>query len=176
MHPLRNFFRLLFKIPMVIYKKVNPVGYARAIGVTVGRDCRFLNTDFSSEPYLVTVGDHVTLSYTKIIPHDGGVWVFRGEHPDVELCGPVTIGNNVFVGVGTIILPNVTIGDNCVIGAGAVVTRDIPPNSVAVGVPARVIKTVDEYWQSVQDKITPTKTMSYADKRDYLLERFAGRR
>lgn len=53
---------------------------------------------------------------------------------------PIIIGNNVWVGAKATILPGVTIGDNAVIGAHAVVTRDIPPNSVAVGIPARVIK------------------------------------
>ncbi len=53
---------------------------------------------------------------------------------------PVTIGNDVWLGRRVIIMPGVTIGEGCVIGAGAVVTKDIPPYSVAVGVPARVIK------------------------------------
>ncbi len=56
---------------------------------------------------------------------------------------PITIGSNVWIGGGAIICPGVTIGDNSVIGAGAVVTRDIPANTVAVGNPAKVIKTID---------------------------------
>jgi maltose O-acetyltransferase len=55
---------------------------------------------------------------------------------------PITIGNDVWIGGNVVILPGVTIGDNSTIGAGAVVTKDIPNNSVAVGNPARVIKTV----------------------------------
>ena len=54
--------------------------------------------------------------------------------------GRVTIGNNVFIGANTIILPNLRIGDDCVIGANSVVTHDIPDYSVAVGAPAKVIK------------------------------------
>ena len=53
---------------------------------------------------------------------------------------PVTIGDNVWIGGGAIILPGVTIGDNVVIGAGSVVTKDIPDNVIAVGNPCRVIK------------------------------------
>lgn len=60
---------------------------------------------------------------------------------EVRGAGPVTIGNNVWIGEMVAVLPGVTIGDGSVIGAGAVVTRDIPPASVAVGTPARVIKT-----------------------------------
>lgn len=55
----------------------------------------------------------------------------------------VHIGRRVFLGVGVVVLPNVTIGENSIIGANSVVTRDIPPNSVAVGAPARVVRTLD---------------------------------
>ena len=58
----------------------------------------------------------------------------------LEAAKPITIGNNVWLGGGVIVCPGVTIGDDCVIGAGAVVTRDVPPGSLAVGSPARVIR------------------------------------
>lgn len=57
---------------------------------------------------------------------------------------PVKIGKNCWLGAGTIIVPGVTIGDNTVIGAGSVVTKDIPPNVVAVGNPCRVLREIDE--------------------------------
>jgi maltose O-acetyltransferase len=60
----------------------------------------------------------------------------------LEAALPITIGNNVWLGGGVIVCPGVTIGENTVVGAGAVVTRDLPPNVVAVGNPARVIKTL----------------------------------
>lgn len=56
------------------------------------------------------------------------------------LSAPVTIGNNVWIGGGAILLPGVTIGDNVAIGAGSVVTKDIPSNSVALGNPCRVVR------------------------------------
>ena len=67
--------------------------------------------------------------------------------------GRVVIGNNVFVGAGTTILPGVTIGDNSIIGAGSIVNKPIPENCVAVGVPARVVKSLDEYISSVKEDI-----------------------
>ena len=56
----------------------------------------------------------------------------------------ITIGNDVWLGAGVIVLPGITIGECSVIGAGAVVTKDIPPYSIAVGNPARVIKTINK--------------------------------
>ncbi|HEY0000074.1 MAG TPA: sugar O-acetyltransferase [Actinoplanes sp.] len=60
-----------------------------------------------------------------------------------EAAKPITIGDNVWLGSGAIVLPGVTIGENTVVGAGAVVTRDLPANVVAVGNPARVIRTIE---------------------------------
>jgi len=61
-----------------------------------------------------------------------------------ESGAPITIGDNVWIGGGAIVLPGVTIGDNTVVGAGAVVTKSLPANVVAVGNPARVVRTLDE--------------------------------
>ncbi|TEZ49613.1 maltose O-acetyltransferase [Escherichia coli] len=57
---------------------------------------------------------------------------------------PITIGNNVWIGSHVVINPGVTIGDNSVIGAGSIVTKDIPPNVVAAGVPCRVIREIND--------------------------------
>lgn len=61
-----------------------------------------------------------------------------------EYARPITVGNNVWIGAGVNVLPGVTIGDNCVIGAGSVVNKDIPANSLAVGNPCRVIRSLEE--------------------------------
>lgn len=62
----------------------------------------------------------------------------------LEYAYPITIGNNVWIGAQVSVLPGVSIGDNSVIGAGSVVTKDIPPNVIAVGNPCRVLRTIDE--------------------------------
>ena len=91
-----------------------------------------------SMPWLVTIGNNVTLGpQVYILAHDASTKIPMG----VTKVGRVTIGNNVFVGARTIILPNVSIGDNVVIGAGSIVSKDIESNSVVVGNPARKIST-----------------------------------
>jgi hypothetical protein len=97
--------------------------------------------------------------------HDGGVWVARSAHPQIDMVKPIVVGSNVFLGYGAIIMPGVTIGDNVVIGAGAVVTRDIPANSVAVGVPARVIRSTGAYIADALTRGESTKAMTRREKR-----------
>jgi acetyltransferase-like isoleucine patch superfamily enzyme len=76
----------------------------------------------------------------------------RKEVPDLEWTAPISIGNDVHIGLRTMIMPGVRIGNRVIIGAGSIVTKDIPDNSVAVGVPARVIRTVDQYLEDMKKK------------------------
>ena len=155
-------------------RRRDPVAYARSLGVRIGEDCRLIGVDFGSEPYLVTLGDHVSATGTQFVTHDGGAWVFRDRRPDGDLIAPITVGSNVFLGSGTKVLPGVSIGDDVVVGAGAVVTRDIPSNCVAAGIPAKPVRSLDEYWRSVEPRLLPTKLLPAEEKRRFLLERFRG--
>lgn len=108
---------------------------------------------WSTEPWIITLGSNVHITDgVKFITHDGGTLLFRSCIPDLEITKPIVVGDNVYIGNNAIILPGVTIGSNVVIGAGAIVSRDIPDNSVAVGVPARVIKTTDEYLEKLKQE------------------------
>jgi maltose O-acetyltransferase len=90
----------------------------------------------------IEIGDNVTLApRVHILAHDASTHVFLGY----TRIGNVKIGSNVFIGASAIILPGVTIGNNVVIGAGSVVSKDIPDNTVAVGIPARVVSSLDAY-------------------------------
>lgn len=130
--------------------------------------------EFGSEPYLISIGNHVRITQgVRFITHDGGVWTLRLEEglSDIDVFGPIKIGNNVHIGWNAIIMPNVTIGDNCVIAAGAVVTKNIPSNSVAAGVPARVVESIEEYRSKVLNKCVHTKHLSTREKKKYIKDR-----
>ena len=143
---LRNIYRIF------LYK-FSPLKYAKKVGVNFpdGELYLYGRVSWSTEPWIITLGKNVHITNgVKFITHDGGTLLFRKEIPDLEITKPITVGNDVYIGNDVIILPGVNIGNRVVIGAGAVVSKDIPDNSVAVGVPARVIKTADEYLEKIK--------------------------
>jgi carbonic anhydrase/acetyltransferase-like protein (isoleucine patch superfamily) len=148
--------RRLMRIPSVLYRDAYarfwPTKHARLIGVNIlGEVHIYGKINWGTEPWIITLGEnvHITNNVT-FITHDGGTLLFRKFQPDLEITKPIVVGNNVYIGNNTTILPGVHIGNNVVIGAGSVVARDIPDNTVAVGNPARVIKTADEYFEKLK--------------------------
>lgn len=150
------------------YNSIFPLDRAArqtAIGGLLGRvgaNCVVEQPLFCTYGYNVTVGDNFFLNVNCKLMDSGkitignnvfiapNVCIITEEHAmDVEqrLAGleythPVTIGDNVWICAGAIVLPGVTIGANSVIGAGSVVTKDIPQDSLAVGNPCRVIRSL----------------------------------
>lgn len=139
------------KIISKLHKKLDPMGWAIKNGMRVGKGCVLIakqRVSFGSEPYLITLGDEVKISAgVSFITHDGGTWAFRDlpKYKDVVKFGPIKVGKRSFIGMGSIIMPGVTIGERCVVASGSIVTKDIPDNTVVAGVPARPIKTTQEY-------------------------------
>ena len=146
---IRFIYRLLYQ---KIVGALRPVKYAKKIGVNCQEDIYIYGrVSWGTEPWIITLGNNVHITNgVKFITHDGGTLLFRHVIPDLEITKPITVGNNVYIGNNVIILPGVNIGSKVIIGAGAIVSRDIPDNSVAVGVPAKVIKTADEYFEKLQ--------------------------
>lgn len=132
-------------IRRLYYSKTNSkqrIKYLRKLGVKIGKDCHVYSIDFSTEPYLISIGNHTNIGYdVSLITHDAAVRCFK---PVISggFFGKITIGDNVFVGNHSIILPNTVIGDNCIIGAGSVIRGKIPANSVVMGNPGKVISRV----------------------------------
>ncbi len=142
------------KIWKKLYAVLYPEKYVRKIGVNCKGEFRVYGNPyghFGTEPWIITLGNNVHITKNvEFITHDGATLLFRKRHPKLEITKPIVVGNDVYIGVNSIILPGVTIGDNVIIGAGSVVTRDIPCNSVAVGTPARVIESADEYYEKAK--------------------------
>lgn len=131
---------------------------------SVGKNC-FVEPTFRCDyGYNIHVGDNfyanfdcILLDVCKITIGNNcmlapRVCIYSATHPLdaptrislLEYGKPVTIGNNVWIGGSSVILPGVTIGDNVVIGGGSVATKDIPDNVVAAGNPARILKKINE--------------------------------
>ena len=111
-------------------------------GLRYGKNFHMFNSFIDEgHAFLVDIGDDVTITNCSILAHDASTKL------DLKYSrvGRVSIGSRVFIGYGSIILPNVRIGNDVIIGAGSVVTKDIPDDSVAVGNPARVIGKKSEY-------------------------------
>lgn len=138
-----NIISILQRLHVIILNKASnarKIKYLRKQGMKIGNNCRISTMSFSTEPYLIEIGDHVAIaSGTDLITHDGGIWGFRSEFGHADIFGKIKIGNNVFIGNSCIILPNTIIGDNCIIGAGSVLRGKFPENSVIFGNPAKVV-------------------------------------
>ncbi len=125
---LFNLIKILnYLIILAIYDEYTIARHFRKQGAKVGDNCRIFIRSLGDEPYLVRIGDHVTIaSGVTFVTHDGGAWSGRLEVPDLQVFGPIEIGDNCVIGQNVILFPNITIGDNCIIGAGSVVINDIP--------------------------------------------------
>ena len=127
------------------------VKYLRKRGVRIGGGTKFRSPETveidTSRPELLEIGENVFIHKGNVImTHDWAGWCFINTHKEFYPShAKVKIGNNVWFGENVCVCKGVTIGDNCIIGIGSVVTKSIPANSVAAGVPARVICTYDEY-------------------------------
>jgi acetyltransferase-like isoleucine patch superfamily enzyme len=129
--------------------------------VSIGERCSILPSTLFTDPAYTRIGNNVHFASCSIIGHDGSAGMIeaaRGEPLDGT--GKVDIRDNVFIGHQAIILPGVTIGPNAIVAAGAVVNRDVPPNAVVGGVPARQIGTFDEVYAK---RRAETEALPWAD-------------
>lgn len=114
------------------------------MGLTVGKNFNpQLGFDLdASHCWLITIGDNVTFGPdVRILAHDASMHQALGY----TKIAPVTIGNNVFIGAGSIVLPGISIGSNSIIGAGSVVTKDVPNGMVYAGNPAKEICSTEDF-------------------------------
>ena len=150
---------LRFLFEYYVTHQADPISYLRARGTRIGENCDLLGgvNSFGTEPYLIRLGDNVTLTGgVLLLTHDGATRVFRSSESrwcsGMGVYGRIDIGDNVFIGSNSVVLPGVTIGANTVIGAGSVVTWDVPSGTVVAGNPAREICSIDNYCKRAVKK------------------------
>lgn len=125
----------------------------RELGMRIGERTIFFDPGSCvidhTRPWLIEIGDDVQITHGVIILTHGYDWsVLKGMYGHVlGSAGKVTIGNNVFIGMNTTILKGVTIGNNVVIGANSLVNKDVPDNCVIGGNPAKVIMSIEDYYE-----------------------------
>jgi acetyltransferase-like isoleucine patch superfamily enzyme len=157
---INRLINLLSKIPMFFLPRIT---YARYIGVSVGKNCRLYIRSWGSEPFLITIGDRVTIaSRTRILTHDGATCLIKNSNGKrYQKYARVNIGNDVFIGMNSIIMPGVTIGDRSIIAAGSVVTKNVSPGIVVGGNPAKTICSFEQYSKKVSTNFVNNEELEH---------------
>ena len=135
------------------YSNARFIDFLKSKGAVIGEKTRFISpshcvVDPGRIDY-ITIGRNCCLSNVTILAHDYSWYVLLEAFNDVlpDAGGEVIIGNNVFVGYQACILKGTSIGDNCIIGARSVVKGEIPSNTVWAGVPAKMICTLEDFYE-----------------------------
>ena len=131
-----------------------------------GEKCSFTSFNFGVEPHLIKIGQNVRLAAgVRFLNHDtiGTLIKNKNKLPyKIRRVGTIIIGDNVFIGADSKILYDVKIGNNVIVAAGSIVTKDIPDDSVAAGIPAKVVGKFDEYEEKL---LNTTKEYPWTGKK-----------
>jgi acetyltransferase-like isoleucine patch superfamily enzyme len=181
-HIIRAFVRKLWDVfDLYVFCLYRKDVYMRKRGVRIGFGCDLITdvVNFGSEPYLIQIGNCVTVtSGVKFINHDASTRLFRDRFPEMNKYGnvfaPITIGSNSFIGVNAILLPGTKLGDNTIVGAGSIVKGEFPGNSVIAGVPARRLYSVDEFIEKVQNNMVLLQATNRDELKKELTQHFFG--
>ena len=137
-----------FLLKYFILWRGGTIAYAKYLGVNVGEGCRLYITSFGSEPFLITIGNRVTITAgVKLLTHNGSTWLIRDDKGRRYDYKPIEIKDDVFIGTNSIIMPGVVIDSEVIVAAGSVVTKSIPQGSIVGGNPAKIIGSYKEYKQ-----------------------------
>ena len=143
---------------------------ARYAGVKMGEN-NFISSRFwSSEAYLITIGNYCGITKGVRFFTHGGARSVRRTYPQFDCFGKIIIGDYVYIGSNSLIMPGVTIGDNVLIAAGSVVTKSVPSNVVVGGNPARIVCTIEEYIERNLPYNLNSKGMNTEEKKRMLLQ------
>jgi acetyltransferase-like isoleucine patch superfamily enzyme len=153
------------------------VSKLRARGVQIGAGCRIYSMEFSTEPYLVRLGDGVCIAGgVKFLTHDGAARLLRSRRAMIQSFGRIVVGDNSFIGENAILLPGTTIGRDCVIGAGAVVRGTIPDNSLVIGNPGQIVGRASTFLYRLErgKNTLDTFGLPEPERRSLILAHFGG--
>ena len=118
-------------------------------GLQLGKNV-YIVSDYFFDPshcFLISIGDNCTIApNVRLIAHDASTFKLLGY----TKIGKIDIKENCFIGDSTIVLPNIKIGPNSIVGSGSVVTKDVPPNTIVAGNPAKAITTVEKYMRKIE--------------------------
>lgn len=140
------------------YSSATYISYLKKLGVGIGDDCTIYVPSKTlidlQYPWLISIGNHVRITQGVIILTHDYSWSVLKKYKSKNISeglilgasGRVAIGDNVFIGMNSIIMRGVSIGDNVIIGAGSVVTKDCESNGVYAGNPAHRIMGIEEYY------------------------------
>lgn len=163
----------MIKRILKLYKKYtqSPIEYAREIGVKIGNNCQISGKEhWSSEPYLIEIGNNVVITKGVLLHTHGGAHVARNYISGFDVFGKICIEDNVYIGNYAQIMPGVRIGEGSLIAAGAIVTKSVPPKSVVGGNPAKYICSTDEYIKKNAKYNTNTYGLNSKEKKKILLK------
>lgn len=133
----------------------------------LGDDCRINMWVNITDPAYVSIGNNVTLSMCNLIGHDGAVGMINNAYNiKVDSVGKIVIKDNVFIGHGAIVLPNVIIGPNAIVAAGSVVNKDVLPGEIVGGVPAKPIGRTDDLAKKLVEKTALLPWVDLIKKRE----------
>ena len=142
---------------------------ARMLGVKIGNNVLISTKKWSTEPWLITIGNNVQVTKDVYFHTHGGGHVARSLYPDFDCFGPIVVEEDAYIGSGSHIMPGVTIGKGCLVAAGSVVTKSTPPNSVIAGNPAHYVCSVAEYIEKNLKYNVGTKGMSEKERKAFIL-------
>lgn len=147
----------------------SPIEQARHLGVNIGKNCFISTRNWGTEPYLITIGDHVQVTSNVHFNTHGGAHVARRYDPTFDCFGKIVVKDHAYIGSNSHILPGVTIGEGSLIAAGSIVCKSVPDNELWGGCPAKRICTVDEFIKRNEPYNLKTYGLSIQEKKHVLL-------